>query len=100
MNLKTRAMRSGVWFKTLQRIDRVLFDLTIRVVDTIRSARLTRSIAVIARKLKVAVESGFSGRLRVIGLLWLKKSVLRLRSWEIFLLVVGRLILRLQSFWL
>jgi hypothetical protein len=28
VNLKTKAMRSGVWFKALQRIDRVLFDLT------------------------------------------------------------------------
>ena len=43
VNLKTKAMRSGAWFKALQRIDRVLFDLTIRVVDTIRSAKLAKS---------------------------------------------------------
>ena len=68
VNLKTKAMRSGAWFKALQRIDRVLFDLTIRVVDTIRSAKLAKSIAVLARKLECAVKSSFSSRLREIGL--------------------------------
>jgi hypothetical protein len=68
VNLKTKAMRSGAWFKALQRIDRVLFDLTIRVVDTIRSAKLAKSIAVLTRKLEDAVKGSFSGRLREIGL--------------------------------
>ncbi len=42
INLKTKAMRSGAWFKALQRIDRVLFDLTIRVVDNIRSSQISK----------------------------------------------------------
>ena len=68
MNLKTKAMRSGAWFKALQRIDRVLFDLTIRVVDNIRSAKLAKSILVLTRKLEDAMKSSFSIRLREIGL--------------------------------
>jgi hypothetical protein len=68
VKLKTKAMRSGAWFKALQRIDRVLFDLTIRVVDTIRSAKLAKSILALARKLEDAMGSGFSCRLREIGL--------------------------------
>jgi hypothetical protein len=68
VNLKTKAMRSGVWFKALQRIDRVLFDLTIRVVDNIRSANLAKSIAVLTRKLEDAIKNNFSSRLREIGL--------------------------------
>ena len=68
MNLKTKAMRSGVWFKALQRIDRVLLDLTIRVVDNIRSATLSKSILTLTRKLEEAMESSFSIRLREIGL--------------------------------
>ena len=51
-DLKTKAMRSGAWFKALQRIDRVLFDLTIRVVDNIRSSKLAKSIIVLVRKLE------------------------------------------------
>ena len=68
INLKTKAMRSGAWFKALRRIDRVLFDLTIRVVDKIRSAKLAKSILIIGRKLEDAMKSRFSSRLREIGL--------------------------------
>ena len=68
VNLKTKAMRSGVWFKTLLRIDRVLFDLTIRVVDNIRSAQLAKSIHTLTKKLENAIKDGFSSRLRSIGL--------------------------------
>ena len=68
VNLKTKAMRSGAWFKALQRIDRVLFDLTIRVVDNIRSAKLAKSILALTRKLEDAMKSSFSSRLREIGL--------------------------------
>ena len=68
LNLKTRAMRSGAWFKSLQRIDRVLFDLTIRVVDNIRSSKLAKSLLALTRKLEDAMKNSFSNRLRVIGL--------------------------------
>ena len=73
VNLKTKAMRSGAWFKALQRIDRVLFDLTIRVVDNIRSAKLEKSIVVIVRKLEYNTKSNFSGRLKEIGFLLVQK---------------------------
>ena len=61
-------MRSGAWFKSLQRIDRVLFDLTIRVVDNIRSSKLAKSLLVLTRKLEDAMKNSFSNRLREIGL--------------------------------
>jgi hypothetical protein len=67
VNVKTKAMRSGAWFKVLQRIDRVLFDLTIRVVGYIRSAKLAKSILALTRKLEDAIKSSFSSRLREIG---------------------------------
>jgi len=73
INLKTKAMRSGSWFRALQRIDRVLFDLTIRVVDNIRSAKLVKSILMVARKLEDAMKTTFSSRLREIGLLLVQK---------------------------
>jgi hypothetical protein len=68
VSLKSKAMRSGAWFKALQRIDRVLFDLTIRVVDTIRSAKLAKSIAMLTRKLECVKKSSCSSRLRDIGM--------------------------------
>ena len=68
MNLKTKAMRSGAWFKGLQRIDRVLFDLTISVVKDIRSTQLAKSMLVITKKLENAMKSSFYTRLNAIGL--------------------------------
>ena len=68
MNLKTKAMRAGAWFKELQRIDRALFDLTIRVVDKIRSAKLAKSILMLTRKLESAMKITFSIRMGEIGL--------------------------------
>jgi hypothetical protein len=67
MHLKTKAMRSGAWFKALQGIDRVLVNLTIKVVDNIRSPRLARSIAALTRKLEDVIETNFSNSLRIIG---------------------------------
>jgi hypothetical protein len=46
----------------------VLFDLTIRVVDNIRSAKLAKSIAMLTRKLEDAIKNSFSSRLKAIGL--------------------------------
>ena len=68
LKLKTKAMRSGVWFKALQRIDRVLIDLTIKVADTVRSPMLAKSILSLTRKLETIMESGFSRTVRTVGL--------------------------------
>jgi hypothetical protein len=40
--LRRRAMRAGVWFRRLPRIDRVLVDLTIRVAKSIRSVKYSQ----------------------------------------------------------
>ena len=74
VNLKTKAIRSGVWFKALRRIDRVLLDLTIRVVDNIRSAKLARSINMVSRKLEDAIKNNFSNHLRRIGFFFAQKT--------------------------
>ena len=71
--LKARAVRSGAWFRTLQRIDRVLIDLTIKVVDNIRSAKLTKSILVLVNKLEHVMKSDFSRRIQEIGFTFARK---------------------------
>ena len=68
MHLKTKAIRSGVWFKILQRIDRVLFDITIRVVDNIRSTKLAKSLLTLTKKIENGMKSDFSRSLVEIGL--------------------------------
>jgi hypothetical protein len=74
VNLKTKAFRSGVWFKALRRIDRVLLDLTISVVDKIRSAKLAKSIGLLARRLEDAIKNSFFNHLRRIGFVLAQKT--------------------------
>ena len=68
VKLKTKAMRSGAWFRALQSIDRVLIDLTIRVANSVRSVKLVESILTVSRKLESAMESRFSRVVREVGL--------------------------------
>ena len=55
--LKLKAIRAGVWFKGLPRIDRVLVDLTIKVTSSVRSTTLAKSLLDITRKLEGLLES-------------------------------------------
>jgi hypothetical protein len=68
VKLKLKAMRAGVWYRALPRIDRVLVDLTIKVADTIRSPHLARSILSVAGKLEGLLESKLQRAIREIGL--------------------------------
>ena len=79
--LKHKAMRQGVWFKALSRIDRVLFDLTIQVQTTIRSPTLARSILAVTRKIEEVIESKFARAIREIGVPTLAKLSLLAQKW-------------------
>ncbi len=68
IKLRQKAIRAGVWFRALPRIDRVLVDLTIKVADTIRSPNLAQSILVIAGKLEGILESKLARFVREFGL--------------------------------
>jgi len=67
VKLKAKAMRAGVWFRALPRIDRVLVDLTIKVTENIRSSHLAKSIFAVVDKLEGLLESSFFKSLRLIG---------------------------------
>ena len=57
IKLRLRAVRAGVWFKTLPRIDRALVDLTIKVASSVRSTTLAKNILAVTRKLEGLLES-------------------------------------------
>lgn len=67
MKLKCKAIRAGVWFRALPRIDRVLVDLTIKVTENIHSGILAKSIFAVMGKLEVLMESSVLKSLRLIG---------------------------------
>lgn len=66
--LKLKAMRSGVWFKALPRIDRVLYDLTIKVTSSVRSMTLAKNILAVITKLEGLLESKLMRAMREVGL--------------------------------
>ena len=81
IKLKLKAMRSGVWFKALRRIDRVLIDLTIKVVGNVRSVTLAKSILALTRKLEGIMESRLSRALREVGFPLAQKLSLLSQKW-------------------
>jgi hypothetical protein len=57
--VRVRALRRGVWYSALDRVDRGILYLTSRVVDEVRSVALGDMIVKILAKLKEALKSGF-----------------------------------------
>ena len=68
LKLKHRALRAGMWYRLLPRIDRVLVDLTIKVADNVRSSRLARSLLLVASKLESLLATKLSRAVREFGL--------------------------------
>jgi hypothetical protein len=81
LKLKRKAMRAGVWFRALPRIDRVLVDLTIKVAQCIRSPSLAGSILSVARKVEELCESRFARAVREIGFSLSCKVSLLAQKW-------------------
>jgi len=52
MELKLLALRRRVWFKALSRVERSIVDLTLRVVEKVRSIQLAKALSSIAEKLQ------------------------------------------------
>lgn len=81
IKLKLKAIRAGVWFRALPRIDRVLVDLTIRVASNIRSFTLAKNLLVVTKKLERLLESSLSRALREVGLPLAQKLSLVAQKW-------------------
>ena len=65
---KKSALRRGVWFRTLSRLERGVIDLTVRYVDSIKSTKLAQVVTAIIGKLQHAMESSLDSLVRTIGL--------------------------------
>ena len=81
VKLKSRAMRAGVWFRCLPRIDRVLVDLTIKVADYVRSPYLVRSLVAVAGKLEGFLESRLTRAIREFGVSLARKLSVFAQRW-------------------
>ena len=79
--LKLKAIRAGVWFKALPRIDRVLVDVTIKVAGTIRSFTLANKILTVIQKLESVMESRFRRAVKEVGFPIARKLSLIAQKW-------------------
>jgi hypothetical protein len=67
VNVKTRALRRGVWYRVLTRIERACIDLVIKVVERARSFSLKKMLSSMLKKLEEAMESPVRRLMREIG---------------------------------
>ena len=68
IKLRLKAMRSGVWFRALSRIDRVLVNLTIEVARcNVHSSVLIHRLLTVTTKLEGLLENKLSRATREIG---------------------------------
>ena len=65
---KKFALRRGVWFRSLNRVERGVIDLTVRYVDKVKSSKLAKVLVVIINKLESAMERTIDRQVRVVGL--------------------------------
>jgi hypothetical protein len=67
VKIKLRAIRAGIWYRALRRIDRVIVDLTINVAHSVRSVSLASCILSVTRKLEGLLESRVDRAVREVG---------------------------------
>lgn len=67
VKVRLRAIRKGVWFRVLSRVERGLVDLTLKVTDRIRSRTLAEAVFSVVKKLMEALESKVTRLIRQVG---------------------------------
>ena len=68
VEVRRKALRRGVWFKALDRVERGILCLTAHIVDRVESAVLGIELVKIMGKLRDALKSGFVRRMEGFGL--------------------------------
>jgi len=79
--VRRKALRNKTWWKALERLDRAFIDLTIHVVEEVRSVNLGLEIVKVLKKLNDALKSPFIRLMESYGLeraAWLS---LQAQSW-------------------
>jgi hypothetical protein len=81
IRIKARAIRRGVWFRVLTRLERACVDLTIKVVERIRSRVLQKVLLSIIEKLEGIIESTVQRLMREVGNTLAKKMSQIAQTW-------------------
>lgn len=81
LKLRLRAIRAGVWFQALRRIDRAIINLTIQVTSKVRSFTLAQKIFSIIKRLEGKLESRVSRAVKEVGFQLAQKISLVAQKW-------------------
>lgn len=79
--LRLKALRRGIWFRELKNEERKIVELTIRVVEKIRSHLLAKVLSQIVRTLLDKMEGEVSRLMRTVGRLLANKMSKIAQSW-------------------
>lgn len=67
-SIRNKALRKGVWYSTLDRVERGIVSLTARLIDRVESEILGVELVKILAKLVKALKSGFVRHMEMFGL--------------------------------
>lgn len=79
--MRARALRKRVWLSSLDRLERGIMNLTIRVVESVKSVDLGRELVRILAKLKEAFKSDFIKTMEETGLRRARETALKAVEW-------------------
>ena len=65
--IKRKAIRRGVWFTTLSKVERACIDITTKVVKRVQSIFLAKVLTTIVKKLLYAMENKVERLMREVG---------------------------------
>ena len=71
--VKSRALRRGIWYSALTRMERACIDLVIKLVDKVHSRLLAKVLFSVMQKLEEAMEGEVSRLTREVGFNLAKK---------------------------
>jgi len=81
VDVRRKALRNGSWWRALDGSDRAFLDLTMRVVDRVRSVDLGVEIVKVLKKLRDAAKSSFVRLMESYGLERAKKLSQQALGW-------------------
>ena len=67
IKLKNRALRRGLWYRSLARAERACLDLAVKVVEKVRSGLLLKVLYSIINKISELMESQVTRLMREVG---------------------------------
>ena len=67
MKVKSKAVRNGIWFEVLSRVERAIVDLTMKCVEKVRSPILAKAINKILGKILKTLGKSFLDKAKEFG---------------------------------